>query len=338
MTFQLDAENYSGVSWSAQQDAAGATLVTASSPPSPQYVFFAPGQTMNVGATTDPNNPPPPAPGDFNLELVINATGTGSYITAPGYQGLAIRSTDGHTLTMLHGDYGAVDNGAGNTIFLGDGSESIGGAIGDTIQGGSGPNQFLDGHLGHQSIIGGTAGNETIWGAATDTVRGGTGGNETIAGVAGETIFGSNGANVFINATGGNQSVLGGSAGNDSIWTGAGDTIHGGSNNETVGGVAGVMMIGGSGGDEFFDASQGHQSVLGGSGGNETIWGAPTDSVRGGSGGDETIAGVPGETIFGSSGANVFINATGGNQSVLGDVGGNDSIWTAAGDTIRGDA
>src|SRR5205823_13469020 len=122
------------------------------------------------------NNVPPPASGNFNLELVVNATGTGTFATAPGYQGLAIRAADGHTLTMLHGDYGAVDNGAGNTIFLGDGSESIGGAIGDTILGGSGPNQFLDGHLGHQSITDGTAGNETIWGAATDTVRGGSGG------------------------------------------------------------------------------------------------------------------------------------------------------------------
>src|SRR5205814_1422192 len=218
MTFQLDAENYSGVSWSAQQDAAGATLVTASSPPSPQYVFFAPGQTMNVGATTDPNNPPPPVSGDFNLELVLNATGTGSYMTAPGYQGLAIRSADGHTLTMLHGDYGAVDNGAGNTIFLGDGSESIGGAIGDTIQGGSGPHQLLAAPPGHQSVLGGSGGNETIWGAATDTITGGSGGNETIGGVAGETILGGSGANIFINATDGSQSIIGGTAGNMTVW------------------------------------------------------------------------------------------------------------------------
>ena len=110
----------------------------------------------------------------------------------------------------MHGDYGLVDTGGNNLIVLGDGSESIGGATGDTILGGTGPNQFIDGHLGHQSITGGTAGNETIWGAATDTVRGGSGGNETIAGVPGEMIFGSSGANVFINATGGNQSVLGG--------------------------------------------------------------------------------------------------------------------------------
>jgi Ca2+-binding RTX toxin-like protein len=336
VTLQLDAENYSGVSWSTQQDAVGGTLLTASFAPGSQYVFFAPGQPMNAVTTTDPNNVPPPAPGNFNLEVVVNATGTGSYMTAPGYQGLAIRSADGHTLSLLHGDYGAVDNGAGNTIFLGDGSESIGGAIGDTIQGGSGPNQFLDGHVGHQSITGGSAGNETIWGAATDTVRGGSGGNETIAGVSGETTFGSTGANVFINATGGNQSVLGGSAGNDSVWTAAGDTIHGGSNNETVGGVAGVTMIGGTGGDQFFDASQGHQSILGGSGGNETIWGAATDTITGGSGGNETIGGVSGETVLGGSGANVFFNATGGNQSIVGGSAGNMTVWSGAGDTIRG--
>ena len=336
VTLQLDAENYSGVSWSAGQDAAGGTLVTATFAPGSQYTFFAPGQPINVVTTTDPNNVPPPAPGNFNLEVVVNATGTGSFATAPGYQGLAVRSTAGHTLTLLHGDYGAVDNGAGNTIFLGDGSESIGGAFHDTILGGSGPNQFLDGHAGHQSITGGNAGNETIWGALTDTVRGGSGGNETIDGVAGETVIGSSGANVFINATSGNESVLGGNAGNDLIWTAAGDTIHGGSNNETVGGVAGVTMLGGSGGDQFFDASQGHQSVLGGSGGNETIWGAATDTITGGSGGNETIGGVSGETILGGSGANIFINATGGNQSIVGGTAGNMTVWAGAGDTIRG--
>jgi hypothetical protein len=108
VTLQLDAEDYSGVTWSVQRDAGLGTLVTASFVPGSQYVFFAPGQPINVATTTDPNNPPPPVPGDFNLELVVNATGTGSVAAAPGYQGLAIRSTDGHTVTLLHGDYGVV--------------------------------------------------------------------------------------------------------------------------------------------------------------------------------------------------------------------------------------
>ncbi len=299
-------------------------------------VYFAPGLPLNLVYTATGSTLPAPMPGQFNLELFNNGTGTGSVATASGYQGVALVSADGRTVSLLHGDYGAVDNGAGNTIFLGDGSESIGGAVGDTILGGSGANQFLDGHLGHQSITGGTAGNEMIWGAATDTVRGGGGGNETIAGVPGETTFGSSGANVFINATGGNQSVLGGSAGNDSVWTAAGDTIHGGGNNATVGGVAGVTMVGGTGGNQFFDASQGHQSVLGGSGGNETIWGALTDTITGGNGGNETIGGVSGETILGGSGANIFVAAMNGNMSVVGGSAGNMTVWAGAGDTIRG--
>src|SRR5262249_37884969 len=129
------------------------------------------------------------------------------------------------------------------------------------------------------------------------------------------------------------QSVLGGSAGNDSIWTAAGDTIHGGSNNATIGGVAGVTMVGGNGGNQFLDASQGHQSVLGGSGGNETIWGAATDTIRGGS---ETIGGTAGETIFGGSGANVFVAAMNGNMSVVGGTAGSMTVWSGPGDTIRG--
>src|SRR5205814_7917319 len=103
----------------------------------------------------------------------------------------------------------------------------------------------------------------------------------------------------FSSASGGNQSVLGGSAGNGSGWTAAGDTIHGGGNNATVGGIAGVTMVGGTGGNQFFDASQGHQSVLSGSGGNETIWGALTDTITGGSAGNETIGGVAGESVTG---------------------------------------
>jgi hypothetical protein len=93
-------------------------------------VFFAPGQTLNLVTTTTGTNLPPAIPGEFNLEQIANGTGSGSYATAPGYQGVVLVSFDGRTLNLLHGDYGLVDSG----------------------------------------------GNETIWGAATDTIRGGSGG------------------------------------------------------------------------------------------------------------------------------------------------------------------
>src|SRR5256714_6426739 len=273
-------------------------------------VYFAPGLPLNLVYTAIGSTLPAPMPGQFNLELFNNGTGTGSVATASGYQGVALVSADGRTVSLLHGDYGLVDsgaNGGNNLIFLGDGSESIGGAVGDTILGGSGANQFLDGHLGHQSITGGTAGNEMIWGRAAETVRGGGGGNETIAGVPGETTFGSSGANVFINATGGKQAGLGGAARNDSGRAAAGETIPGGGDNATVGGVGGGTMVGGTGGNQFFDASQGHQSVLGGSGGHETIRGAATDTITGGNGGNATIGGGAGGANPRRSGGNRFL-------------------------------
>ena len=50
-------------------------------------VFVTTGQTINFGVTSDPNNPPPPVPGDFNLDFVVNATGTGSFSTRPDIRG-----------------------------------------------------------------------------------------------------------------------------------------------------------------------------------------------------------------------------------------------------------
>src|SRR5205814_5325282 len=95
-------------------------------PPGSQDVFFASGQTIHVVTSTTGNNLPAPVAGQFNFELIINASGTGSYSTAPGYLGLAIISTDNSTLTLLHGDYGIVDTGGHQLIIAGDGSESIG--------------------------------------------------------------------------------------------------------------------------------------------------------------------------------------------------------------------
>src|SRR5438067_3976719 len=193
--------------------------------PGSHYDIFAPKQTVNFGVTTDPNNVPAPVAGAFNLEVVTNGTGTGSFTTAPGYQGLAVLSADGHTLTLLHGNYGAVDNpGGGDRILFGDGSVSVMGAAGDTLMGGTGLNQFLDAHLGNQSVLGGSGGSETIWGGPGDTITGGTGGDETIGGVAGDTIIG-NGGNELIAGDRGNQSIVGGNSGNATICGGPGESI-----------------------------------------------------------------------------------------------------------------
>jgi Ca2+-binding RTX toxin-like protein len=271
--------------------------------PGSHYDIFAPNQTVDMALTYDANSAAPPVSGEFNLEIVINSTGTGNYPTPPGYQGVLIETPPGKgfppTLTMLHGNYGLVDGAGNDRIFLGDGSESIGGALGDTLAGGTGLNQFLDGHLGNQSILGGTAGTETIWGGPGDTIRGGSGGNETIGGAPGDTITGGSGGNEFIDGARGNQSIVGGSGGNETIWGGAGDTIQGGSGgNETIAGVSGETITGGAA-NTFFDGTSGNESIIAGSG-NSTIWGGAHDTIQGASGSGSALMGFAGgnETLW----------------------------------------
>jgi hypothetical protein len=362
-------------------------------------VFVTTGQAIFIGETSDPNNPPPPVPGDFNLEVIITDS-AGNDTPAAGYQGLAYLSTNGKSLTAWHGDYGIVDSGGNDRITLGDGNTSVLGAVGDTLLGGSGQNQFLDGHLGNEnvsgrlSVIGGVAapgGNLTIWGGPGDTLDGGAYGNATIGSVPGDSIFAGNG-NVFIDAsTGsatiqfnlsgqtsiwggpgdliaspfftshvsatvggapgdtiaggalggswfvdgsqGNQSITGGAL-SETIWGGPGDTIHGGGfgGNETIAGVRDTIFGGGD--NEFIDGSRGNEFITGGIDRNETIWGALTDTITGGSAGNETIAGVSGETITGGA-ANIFFDATSGNESILAG-GGNSTVWGGAHDTVQG--
>ena len=312
-------------------------------------VFATTGQTVFIGTTTDPNNPPKPVPGDFNLEVVVSDTANLSVATASGYQGIAYLSTNGHILTSVHGDYGIIDTGANDRIWAGDGNVSILGASSDTLNGGTGGSQFLDAHLGNQLIVTGRIGNETIWGGVGDEVAAVTGANVTIAGHDDDIIGGLIGfhflpSNEFIDGTGGNETILGGLA-NTTIWGGPRDIIRAGfEGNTTIGGVPTDTILGGPGVvTELIDGSLGGQSIVGGNAGNETIWGGPGDTINGGTGANVTIGGVTGDTIIGSSSIfggnfrNELIDGSGGSQSIVGGSGsGNETIWGGAGDTIQG--
>src|ERR1700730_718330 len=122
--------------------------------PGSYYNIFAGNQVVNFGVTSDPNNVTAPVAGDFNLEVITDASGTGSFATASGYQGLAIISTNGSVFTAAHGNYGVEDTGGNDRLFAGAGNVSILGAPGDTLTGGNAGNQLLDAHLGKQLVIG----------------------------------------------------------------------------------------------------------------------------------------------------------------------------------------
>ena len=240
-------------------------------------IFVTTGQAIFIGETSDPNNPRPPVPGDFNVEVILNSTDGGSFTTAPGYQGLAILSTDVRTLTAAHGDFGIVDSGGNDSITLGDGNTSVLGASGDTLRGGSGNGQFLDAHLGHQVVFAGSSGNETIWGGVGDGIGVVAGANATIAGHDDRIVGGLIGVHFFlgdefIDGSRGNETILGGLR-NTTIWGGPGDSIQANvEGNTTIGGVPTDTILAGPGSaDVFIDGSLGGQSIAGGNAGNETI-------------------------------------------------------------------
>jgi hypothetical protein len=180
-----------------------------------QYDVFAGGQTINFGITSDPNNVPPPVGGDFNLEVVVNATGTGS--------------SSGNPADTIHGGTG--------------GNETIVGGTGDTITGGSG-NEFINAYLGGESIVGGS-GNELIYGAEAgqsgNTIQGAAaGGSATIAFSAShnaETLWDDGTAS-------GSDTVYGyNTAGGDNFSMASGETI---SSSSTSGGNVVVTLSDGS--------------------------------------------------------------------------------------------
>ena len=72
--------------------------------PGGQYSFFATGQAVNVVTTPFGLNVPPPIPGDFNLELITSLRDPPGM--PPGYQGVALQSTDGKIIDLARGNYG----------------------------------------------------------------------------------------------------------------------------------------------------------------------------------------------------------------------------------------
>ena len=308
--------------------------------PGDQYVFSAPGETVNLVRTNDGNNLPPAIAGEFNIELVTQPVGT-SYPLPSGYQAVALLpGGTGLALQVLTGDLAVNDTGSGDAITLGSGAQTVIGATGDTIVGGSGA-LSVDGSRGGQRINAGSSGSAIVSGAG-DTIFGSTGsGSALITGAAGDTIVAGSGAD-FIEGTAGSESIGGGS-GVATVVGGLGDTIVGGAGPLTVvGGAAGGMAIdGGDGGLTAYDL--GTQSLATGGGGtvfiDDSYPGGGNSTLVGGSGAVTFLKGGVGDSIVGGTGTSTVIDAHLGAQTVTGGPGQVTFIAAANGDELfAGDA
>ena len=177
------------------------------------------------------------------------------------------------TVEALGGNDMVIDNGEGNTINLGDGSDDYNGTNGDgaTVEGGTG-NDELTGTPGDDDLSGG-AGDDTLIGGA---------GNDTLVGGAGaDALAGNAGADNLSGETG-NDSADGGD-GNDTIEGGAGDdSLIGGSNDDTVSGGTGNDELAGSAGEDHVYGEVGDDRIAIGDEGNIIAGGDGTDVLEGG--------------------------------------------------------
>jgi Ca2+-binding RTX toxin-like protein len=216
------------------------------------YSFFAQNENVNLVATPDGKNLPPPVAQEFNLELILSLSGP--TVVPAGYQRVALMSSNGRILDLANGDIGVRDTGTGSdTIIAGAGNDTIysgkgtnlivGGSGADSIDGsasggvsitaGAGPATIRGG--GHGSILGG-AGPATIIGGIADSIRGGSGAMSVDGGAGREQIVAGSGPSTI---TAAQKDVVTAGSGNTTIDLGGGPvTLNLGS------GVATVVDVG----------------------------------------------------------------------------------------------
>lgn len=261
--------------------------------------------------------------------------------------------------SIRHGDHvprgpdGTVEGTTGDDLID---TDYLGDPEGDMVDH---DDAILPGHTGHQDLIYGGRGNDTIYaGAGDDTVYGNLG-NDTLYGGAGnDTLIGNQGDDIYYGGAGddyirdGNgRGIAYGGDGDDEIRMGgitAGED-HRNDNlgpDDTVYGGRGNDLIYGGAGDDWIDSSDGsigkfdnpwpglprdpdmyddRDTVYGGSGHDHILTGDDADLVYGGTGNDYIDGGIDNDRLYGDDGDDTIIGGEGSDTIYGGH--GNDIIY-----------
>lgn len=203
------------------------------------------------------------------------------------------------------------------------------------------------------SLIGGAAGNDTIYGGGGNDLINGTDGNDFVDGGKGaDTIRGGNGYDILSYETrtksvyvdqqkGGNEGEAGegddidladfeeirGGSGNDvlkgALVAGgtAGNKLVGGDGNDTLNGTGKNDTLIGGGGNDRIDGGKGDDRIEGNSGADRLVGGLGRDFVDGGSGKDTIYGGAGIDTLNGGADRDVFYVQDGFKDYVRGGSG-----------------
>ena len=352
------------------------------SPVGGQFVFGAATSTITLGLNNGTSIFPAAVTNDFNIEVFTAAGVTTLPTLDTGFQAGAIDpggtlvalgsggALTGTTLQLFTGNYLLTDSvvsGSGQsaaTIILGSGDQTVVGAPGDTLQGGSGPQQVLNGvqqFSGAETILGGS-GATTVYGGPGDSVVAGAG-STYIDGTAGkmsirvgtggtDSIVGTTSTNTISGAAGGPDTIHGGSAAVQVQGLGKGDVISFSNQtgnatiNATVGNIGatlggGAATLYGGAGDtvnlgsvgQYADGGGGKMTIQLGSGGIDSVFGTSV------SGAGDTLTGGSASLNFNpqSGGGNDLINLSGSSANATINAfsfGSSGTQLTSVGDTI----
>ncbi len=211
----------------------------------------------------------------------------------------------GTEIQLFAGDYMARDGGGGVSpavMIGGSGNQTLVGAAGDSLVGGSG-NQVLDGTAGFVTLTPGT-GSSSVFGGVGDRVLG------NAAATASSTAQ--------IVASAGAMSVVIGAAGRYTVASGVGDTITAAAGNADImvaGAVGDLVDLSGTTGRTVIDARAidaraGGETITGG-GGATTVYGGVGDQITAGPSGSTYVDGQLGGMVIkaGAGGTNTIIGA-----------------------------
>src|SRR5579864_317020 len=352
------------------------------SPVGGQFIFGPPSGfsavTLGVNNGVLPNPIfPAPVSGNFNIEVFAATSATTVTAVDAGFQDGVIDSNGtlvapgaltGTILRLATGNYLLTDSvisGSGQTpatIILGSGNQTVVGAPGDTLQGGSGTqilNAITQFAGGAETIIGGS-GPTTVFGGPGDSVVAGSG-STYIDGTAGkmhigvgsggiDSIVGNAATNTISGASAGPDTLSGGAAAVQVQGLGKGDVISFGNQtgnatiNATIGNIAatlggGAATLYGGAGDtvnlgsvgQYADGGAGTMKITLGSGGIDSVFGTNV------SGAGDTLTGGSASLRFNpqAGGGNDLINLSGSsaNATVNAFSAGGTQL-TSVGDTI----
>ena len=208
--------------------------------------------------------------------LYVALAGGNDFVSVVGNAGNSIVLGDGSNTIAASGS-GAINVGAGNNAIsvLGSGSYEIStGAGNDTITTGSGANTIAAAVGGSVTVQGGVsttiigAGSNEISAVAGNVVAMEGGGSTTVFGAGANTVFGAAGASVNLDDTTSGTDFLAAGSGNETL-NGSGSTANLELFNSI--GTGSVSLVGGSGSDTLSSAANGGSTTMTGGAGADAF-------------------------------------------------------------------